>query len=66
MSDYPAHVEIEPHVHLIRGENNARFPEANSLLIDDEVLTLKTLNEYKGKMSVGYQFSDLGLLKVSR
>lgn len=40
MSEYPAHVEIEPHVHLVRGENNARFPEANSLLIDDEVLTL--------------------------
>ncbi len=40
MSDYPVHVEIEPHIHLVRGENNARFPEANSLLIDDEVLTL--------------------------
>jgi glyoxylase-like metal-dependent hydrolase (beta-lactamase superfamily II) len=40
MSDYPVHIEIEPHVHLVRGENNARFPEANSLLIDDEILTL--------------------------
>ncbi|MHA2047881.1 MAG: hypothetical protein ACW99G_24115 [Candidatus Thorarchaeota archaeon] len=40
MSEYPAHLEIEPHVHLVRGENRARFPEANSLLIDDEVLTL--------------------------
>jgi glyoxylase-like metal-dependent hydrolase (beta-lactamase superfamily II) len=40
MSDYPVHVEIEPLVHLVRGENNARFPEANSLLIDDEILTL--------------------------
>ena len=40
MSDYPAHIEIEPNVHLIRGENNARFPEANTLLIDDEILTL--------------------------
>ncbi len=40
MSDYPAHIEIMSHVHLIRGENNARFPEANTLLIDDEILTL--------------------------
>jgi len=40
MSDYPVHVEIEPRVHLIRGSNRARFPEANSLLIDDEILTL--------------------------
>ncbi|MFX1369119.1 MAG: MBL fold metallo-hydrolase, partial [Promethearchaeota archaeon] len=40
MSDYPAHVEIEPNIHLIRGENEARFPEANTLLVDDEILTL--------------------------
>jgi glyoxylase-like metal-dependent hydrolase (beta-lactamase superfamily II) len=40
MSEYPLHVEIEPHVHLIRGLNRARFPEANCILIDDEILTL--------------------------
>ncbi len=40
MSEYPIHIEIEPHVHLIRGENRGRFPQANCLLIDDEVLTL--------------------------
>lgn len=40
MSEYPAHIEIMPRVHLIRGENNAKFPEANTLLIDDEILTL--------------------------
>jgi glyoxylase-like metal-dependent hydrolase (beta-lactamase superfamily II) len=40
MLDYPAHIEIEPRVHLIRGKNEARFPEANTLLIDDEILTL--------------------------
>ena len=40
MTDYPAHIEIEPKVHLIRGENRGRFPEANCLLIDDEILTL--------------------------
>jgi len=40
MSNYPPHIQIMPHVHLVRGENNARFPEANTLLIDDEILTL--------------------------
>jgi glyoxylase-like metal-dependent hydrolase (beta-lactamase superfamily II) len=40
MSDYPTHIEIEPNVHLVRGLNEARFPEANTLLIDDEILTL--------------------------
>lgn len=37
---YPAHIEILPKVHLIRGENQGRFPEANALLIDDDILTL--------------------------
>ena len=40
MSEYPVHIEIEPRVHLVRGKNEARFPEANTLLIDDEILTL--------------------------
>jgi glyoxylase-like metal-dependent hydrolase (beta-lactamase superfamily II) len=40
MSSYPTHIEIEPNVHLVRGANNARFPEANTLLVDDEILTL--------------------------
>ena len=40
MSDYPTHIEILQDVHLIRGENRARFPQANSLLIDDEIRTL--------------------------
>ncbi|MFW9794074.1 MAG: MBL fold metallo-hydrolase [Candidatus Thorarchaeota archaeon] len=40
MSEYSAHIEVEPRVHLVRGDNRARFPEANSLLIDDEILTL--------------------------
>ncbi|MHA1933788.1 MAG: MBL fold metallo-hydrolase [Candidatus Thorarchaeota archaeon] len=40
MSDYVVHLEIESNVHLIRGKNKARFPEANCLLIDDEQLTL--------------------------
>lgn len=40
MVDYPVHIEIEPRVHLVRGANRARFPEANSLIIDDDILTL--------------------------
>ncbi|MDF1539274.1 MAG: MBL fold metallo-hydrolase [Candidatus Thorarchaeota archaeon] len=41
MSDaYSPHIEIQPDVHLIRGMNNARFPEANCLLINDKQLTL--------------------------
>jgi glyoxylase-like metal-dependent hydrolase (beta-lactamase superfamily II) len=40
MSEYPKHIEVLPNVHLVRGENGARFPEANTLLIDDEILTL--------------------------
>ncbi|MHA1908873.1 MAG: MBL fold metallo-hydrolase [Candidatus Thorarchaeota archaeon] len=38
--DYPVHTEIAPKVHLVRGNNRARFPEANCLLIDDKPLTL--------------------------
>ena len=40
MSEYPVHIEIMPKVHLVRGKNRAGFPEANTLLIDDEILTL--------------------------
>ena len=40
MTSYPIHIEIQPRVHLIRGANEARFPEANTLLVDDEILTL--------------------------
>jgi len=40
MTEYSKHIEILPNVHLVRGENAARFPEANTMLIDDEILTL--------------------------
>jgi glyoxylase-like metal-dependent hydrolase (beta-lactamase superfamily II) len=40
MASYPIHIEIQPRVHLIRGANEARFPEANTILVDDEILTL--------------------------
>jgi glyoxylase-like metal-dependent hydrolase (beta-lactamase superfamily II) len=64
MSDYPVHVEIEPHVHLVRGENNARFPEANSLLVDDEILTLvdagSSMNSLKSTLrDLGHAISDI-------
>lgn len=64
MSEYAAHIEIMPKVHLIRGENNARFPEANTLLIDDEILTLVDAGSSMRNMEatlrdLGYSFSDL-------
>lgn len=64
MSEYPAHIEIEPHVHLVRGENRARFPEANSLLIDDEVLTLVDAGSSMENLEItlrdlGYQVDDV-------
>ncbi len=58
MSDYPAYLEIEPHVYLVRGENNARFPEANSLLIDDEILTL--VDAGSSMRSLETSLKDLG------
>ncbi|MEM2142269.1 MAG: MBL fold metallo-hydrolase [Candidatus Thorarchaeota archaeon] len=39
-SQYPICQEIESGVYLVRGANFARFPEANCLLVDDEILTL--------------------------
>ena len=64
MSDYPAHIEIEPRVHLIRGTNEARFPEANTLLVDDEILTLvdagSSLNQvFSTLKDLGHQPEDL-------
>ncbi len=58
MSDYLSHIEILPHVHLIRGENQARFPEANSLLIDDEILTL--IDAGSSMMNIEATLKDLG------
>ena len=57
MSDYPVHIEILPHVHLIRGENRARFPEANCLLIDDEILTL--VDAGSSMINIETTFKDL-------
>lgn len=64
MSEYPAHIEIAPHVHLVRGENRARFPEANSLLIDDEILTLVDAGSSMENLEItlrdlGHQVADI-------
>lgn len=64
MSDYLTHIEIMPRVHLIRGENNARFPEANTLLIDDEILTLvdagSSMKNIESTLKdLGHSMSDL-------
>jgi len=58
MSEYQAHLEIEPRVHLVRGLNGARFPEANTLLIDDEILTLVDAGSDLGQ--VERTMKDLG------
>jgi glyoxylase-like metal-dependent hydrolase (beta-lactamase superfamily II) len=64
MSDYPVHVEIEPSVYLIRGENRARFPEANCILVDDEILTLVDAGASRRNITttlrdLGHQMSDI-------
>ncbi|MFX1473818.1 MAG: MBL fold metallo-hydrolase [Promethearchaeota archaeon] len=64
MSEYAPSIEIEPHVHLIRGLNMARFPEANSLLIDDEILTLVDAGSDLGQVSktlknLGHRVEDV-------
>ena len=64
MSEYPLHIEVEPQVHLIRGLNRARFPEANCLLIDDEVLTLVDAGAHRDNITsslreLGHTIGDL-------
>jgi len=58
MSEFPAHIEIEPRVHLVRGLNRGRFPEANTLLIDDEILTLVDAGSDLGQVT--RTMKDLG------
>jgi len=70
MSEYPAHVEIEPRVHLVRGLNDARFPEANSLFIDDEILTLVDAGSDVGQVTstmkdLGYRLEELDRLVLT-
>ncbi|MHA1925518.1 MAG: MBL fold metallo-hydrolase [Candidatus Thorarchaeota archaeon] len=64
MSEYAPSIEVEPGVHLIRGLNKARFPEANSLLIDDEILTLVDAGSDMGQVSktlktLGHRLEDI-------
>lgn len=64
MTDYPAHIDLIPKIHLIRGENNARFPEANTILIDDEILTLVDAgssmnNTEKTLRDLGHSIADI-------
>ncbi len=70
MSDYPVHLEIEPKVHLIRGMNEARFPEANTLLIDDEILTLvdagsNPIQVFSTLRDLGHEPEDLDRIVLS-
>ena len=64
MSEYPVHIKVLPHVHLIRGENRAKFPQANTLLIDDEILTLvdagSSMNNIESTLrDLDYSFKDI-------
>ena len=61
---YPVHIEIAPRVHLVRGNNRARFPEANSLLIDENPLTLVDAgssmeNLHKTLSDLGHSLNDI-------
>jgi len=64
MSEYPTHIEVSPKVHLVRGKNRACFPEANTLLIDDEILTLVDAgtsmeNITRTLRDLGHELSDI-------
>jgi glyoxylase-like metal-dependent hydrolase (beta-lactamase superfamily II) len=70
MSEYAPSIEVEPRVHLIRGLNKARFPEANSLLIDDEILTLVDAGSDLGQVSrtlksLGHRMEDIERLVLT-
>jgi glyoxylase-like metal-dependent hydrolase (beta-lactamase superfamily II) len=57
-------------VHLVRGENRARFPEANTLLIDDEILTLvdagsSIANIETTLKDLGHQVSDIARIVLT-
>ncbi|MFW9847142.1 MAG: MBL fold metallo-hydrolase, partial [Candidatus Thorarchaeota archaeon] len=58
MSDYAPCAEVEPNVYLIRGLNRSRFPEANSLLVDDEILTL--VDAGSNMMQIKASLSEFG------
>ncbi len=70
MNDYDVHLSIDKRVHLIRGANNARFPEANSLFIDDQILTLIDAGSDMGHIiktmrDLGHRPEDLDLIVLS-
>lgn len=61
---YPVHIEVAPRVHLVRGKNRARFPEANSLLIDEKPLTLVDAGSsmehlHKTLSDLGHSLNDI-------
>ena len=62
--DYPVHIEVAPNVHLVRGGNRARFPEANCLLVDETPLTLVDAGTNMEHISrtlsdLGHSFTDV-------
>ena len=70
MSEYESHIEIEKNIHLIRGKNRSRFPEANTILIDDEILTLvdagTSLENIEATLKdLGHSLSDIDRVVLS-
>ncbi len=67
---YPIRIEIEPGIHLIRGKNRSRFPEANCILIDDEILTLidagADIDHIRHALqSIGYELEHIKRIVIS-
>ncbi|MFW9953127.1 MAG: MBL fold metallo-hydrolase [Candidatus Thorarchaeota archaeon] len=63
-ANYSIHIEVAPNVHLVRGENRARFPEANSLVVDESPLTLvdagtSVENISKTLADLGHSIADI-------
>lgn len=70
MNDKAVMTKIADHFYLIRGDNRSRFPEANCVLVDDEILTLidagASLNNIKQGLAVlDYAIEDLDRIVLS-
>ncbi len=68
--EYPVLVEVESDVYLVRGANRSRFPQANCVLIDDDVLTLidagADLQNIKQALSkLGHSVTDIDRIVLS-
>lgn len=70
MNDDSVMIRIKEHFYLIRGENQSRFPEANCVLVDDEILTLidagASIDNIKRSVrELGYGVEDIDRILLS-